>query len=138
VASRNTRKTSSQSGQMMVFGDIALINQNQYMPPTNSSSKTAPNITRMANASNSGSSGSVSGSFGKLVRVLRIERAAPWRGDAAQLSKGRALTNPPSRAAQRGGWHFQECSLPQALDGCLIAFRHPLFGGDLGESNLTV
>ena len=29
----------------MVFGDIALINQNQYMPPTNSSSKNGANIT---------------------------------------------------------------------------------------------
>jgi hypothetical protein len=73
---------------MMVFGDIALINQNQYMPPTNSSSKTAPNITRMANASNSGSSGSVSGSFGKLVRVLRIEKGRALERRCGPTFKG--------------------------------------------------
>ena len=72
----------------MVFAGIALINQNQYMPPTNSSSKTTPNITRMAKRLQQRKLRFYIWFVWQAGSGLRIEGAAPWRGDAAQLSKG--------------------------------------------------
>jgi hypothetical protein len=51
--------------------------QNQYRPPTSSSSKNKPNIKRMTKASNSGSSGSFSGSFGKLALAAGLKGPRP-------------------------------------------------------------
>ena len=74
--------------------------QNQYRPHTKTIAKSKHNKKAMRKASDIGSSNSFSDWFDKPAPDLRIEWAASWTGDAAQVAKGRALTNPPSRAAQ--------------------------------------
>jgi hypothetical protein len=53
----------------------------------------------MRKASDIGSSDSFSGSVGKLAPGFGIKKGRVLEVDAAKLSKGRALTNPPSRGA---------------------------------------